>query len=57
MKTISDMFSEFPTIIDITDFKKKLKVEFSGKGNLHEYESFQIPAIKKKNLGVNGTAI
>ena len=57
MKTISDMFSEFPTIIDIKDFKRKLKVEFAGKSNLHDYESFQIPAIKKKNLGVNGTAI
>ena len=57
MKTISDMFSEMPTIVDIQDFKKKLKLEFSGKGNLSAYESYQIPAAKKKNLGVNGAAI
>ena len=43
--------------MDIQDFKKKLKLEFSGKGNLSDYETYQIPAAKKKNLGVNGAAI
>ena len=57
MKTISDMYSEMTTIVDIQDFKKKLKLEFTGKGNLTDYETYQIPADKKKNLGVNGAAI
>ena len=57
MKTISDMYSEMTTIVDIQDFKKKLKLEFTEKGNLSDYETYQIPAAKKKNLGVNGAAI
>ena len=56
-KSASDIMSDMTLIIDIQDFKKKLKTEFKGKGNLHNYETFLIPASKKKNLGINGATV
>ena len=56
-QSASSIMSDLTLLIDIQDFKKNLKTEFTGKGNLADYESFLIPASKKKNLGVNGAGI